>query len=111
VLEEALEQYTGTIVFISHDRYFIDRIATSTCEMKDGKLDQRPGSYEDYAQRLRALEKAPAPKASLPELAPPVGEAQAAGAKAAKAAKDPKITSAPKSEKGPKSSKDLVGAK
>jgi energy-coupling factor transporter ATP-binding protein EcfA2 len=43
VLEEALEQYTGTIVFISHDRYFIDRIATSTCEMKDGKLDQRPG--------------------------------------------------------------------
>jgi len=60
VLEEALEQYTGTIVFISHDRYFIDRIATSTCEMKDGKLDQRPGSYEDYAQRLRVLEKSQA---------------------------------------------------
>jgi ATP-binding cassette, subfamily F, member 3 len=64
VLEEALEQYTGTIVFISHDRYFIDRIATSTCEMKSGKLDQRPGSYEDYAERLKALDKpaAPAPR-------------------------------------------------
>ena len=65
VLEEALEQYTGTIVFISHDRYFIDRIATSTCEMKDGKLDQRPGSYEDYAERLKALEKAAATEPTI----------------------------------------------
>ncbi len=54
---------TGTIVFISHDRYFINRIATSVCEVKDGKLDLRPGSYDDYAERLREAAAAAAAEA------------------------------------------------
>src|SRR5216117_3164471 len=54
ILEEALDQYTGTIVFISHDRYFINRIGTAVCEVKDGRLDLRPGSYDDYVERAAA---------------------------------------------------------
>src|SRR6185369_2275219 len=45
VLEEALATFTGTIVFISHDRYFINRIATQVVEVDDGALTTYLGSY------------------------------------------------------------------
>jgi ATP-binding cassette subfamily F protein 3 len=51
VLLEALSKYTGTVVFVSHDRYFIDRLATRIFEVGDGKVEIYPGNYEDYLWR------------------------------------------------------------
>ena len=48
VLESALAAFPGTIVFISHDRYFINRIATAVVEVAAGRLTSYPGSYDDY---------------------------------------------------------------
>ena len=51
VLLEALVKYTGTVVFVSHDRYFIDKLATRVFEIGDGKVEIYPGNYEDYLWR------------------------------------------------------------
>jgi ATP-binding cassette, subfamily F, member 3 len=51
VLLEALMKYTGTVVFVSHDRYFIDNLATRVFEIGDGKVELYPGNYEDYLWR------------------------------------------------------------
>src|SRR5215471_902542 len=51
VLLEALSKYTGTVVFVSHDRYFIDRLATRVFEVGDGRIEIYPGNYEDYLWR------------------------------------------------------------
>ena len=54
VLEEALAGFTGTIVFISHDRYFINRIATQVVEVGRGRLTTHLGNYDDYLERKAA---------------------------------------------------------
>jgi ATP-binding cassette, subfamily F, member 3 len=51
VLLEALAKYTGTVVFVSHDRYFIDKLATRVFEIGAGKVEIYPGNYEDYLWR------------------------------------------------------------
>ena len=51
VLLEALMKYTGTVVFVSHDRYFIDNLATRVFEIGDGKVEIYPGNYEEYLWR------------------------------------------------------------
>jgi ATP-binding cassette, subfamily F, member 3 len=51
VLLEALSTYTGTVVFVSHDRYFIDKLATRVFEIGDGKVEVYSGNYEDYLWR------------------------------------------------------------
>jgi len=51
VLLEALMKYTGTVVFVSHDRYFIDKLATRVFEVGGGKVEIFPGNYEDYLWR------------------------------------------------------------
>ena len=51
VLLTALQEYTGTVVFVSHDRYFIDKLATRIFEVEDGRLTVFPGNYEDYLWR------------------------------------------------------------
>ena len=51
VLLEALMKYTGTVVFVSHDRYFIDNLATRVFEIGEGKVELYPGNYEDYLWR------------------------------------------------------------
>jgi ATP-binding cassette subfamily F protein 3 len=43
--------YTGTVVFVSHDRYFIDKLATRVFEVGEGKVEVYPGNYEDYRWR------------------------------------------------------------
>ncbi len=55
VLEEALRAFTGTIVFISHDRYFINRLATQVVEVAGGRLTTYLGNYDDYLSRKAAL--------------------------------------------------------
>jgi len=51
VLLEALSKYTGTVVFVSHDRYFIDKLAARVFEVGDGRIEVYPGNYEDYRWR------------------------------------------------------------
>jgi ATP-binding cassette subfamily F protein 3 len=51
VLLEALAAYTGTVVLVSHDRYFIDKLATRVFEVGDGRVQVFPGNYEDYLWR------------------------------------------------------------
>ena len=55
VLLEALAGYSGTVVFVSHDRYFIDRLATRVLEIEDGAVTAYEGNYEDYLRRKAAL--------------------------------------------------------
>ncbi|PYV79725.1 MAG: ABC transporter ATP-binding protein [Acidobacteria bacterium] len=58
VLLEALSKYTGTVVFVSHDRYFIDKLATRVFEIGGGRVEVYPGNYEDFLWRKqRGAEK------------------------------------------------------
>src|SRR4030095_2955247 len=68
VLEEALATFNGTIVFISHDRYFINRIATHVVEVGGGRLTTHLGNYDEYLERKTGVETAPAPP--LPKASP-----------------------------------------
>ena len=76
VLLEALEEYTGTVVFVSHDRYFIDKLSTRVFEIGSGKVEAYPGNYEDYLWRKQGgaaeLQAETAKSAGLP-VAPPNG--------------------------------------
>ncbi len=68
VLLEALKDFTGTVVFVSHDRYFIDKLATRVFEVADGGVQVFPGNYEDYVWRkegkqVQAPEPAPEQRA------------------------------------------------
>ncbi|MGH9529671.1 MAG: ABC-F family ATP-binding cassette domain-containing protein, partial [Terriglobales bacterium] len=51
VLLESLSKYTGTVLFVSHDRYFIDKLATRIFEVGEGRVEVYPGNYEDYLWR------------------------------------------------------------
>ncbi|GIU73994.1 MAG: ABC transporter ATP-binding protein [Bryobacteraceae bacterium] len=51
VLLNALREYSGTLVFVSHDRYFIDQLATRVFEIENGRVNVYPGNYEDYLYR------------------------------------------------------------
>ena len=72
VLEEALAAFPGTIVFISHDRYFINRIATGIVEINRGALVTYLGSYDDYldTKARAALEPTVVPKPGPRPVAP-----------------------------------------
>jgi ATP-binding cassette subfamily F protein 3 len=56
VLLESLKKFTGTVVFVSHDRYFIDKLATRVFEIGDGRIEVFPGNYEDYLWRKQGRE-------------------------------------------------------
>lgn len=49
-IEEVLEGFDGTILFVSHDRYFIRKFAKTVCELEEGKLYYFDGGYEEYRQ-------------------------------------------------------------
>lgn len=49
VLENALDEFEGTILVISHDRYFLDRVVDRIVELEDGLLTEYPGDYTYYA--------------------------------------------------------------
>src|SRR5205814_4998621 len=63
VLLAALSDYTGTVVFVSHDRYFIDKLATRVFEIGGGEIHDYPGNYEDYLWQREGR----APRSSGPE--------------------------------------------
>ncbi|WP_350345160.1 ATP-binding cassette domain-containing protein [Proteinivorax tanatarense] len=51
MLEESLKEFKGTILFISHDRYFINKIATQTLDLNNKTLTKYPGNYDYYKQK------------------------------------------------------------
>lgn len=51
-LEAALKKYQGTILFISHDRYFVNKVATHIWFINDGELSVSYGNYEDYRFKI-----------------------------------------------------------
>jgi ATPase subunit of ABC transporter with duplicated ATPase domains len=53
MLEEALKEFNGTILFISHDRYFINKIASKVVEIKNRKLINYEGNYDYYKNELK----------------------------------------------------------
>jgi len=90
VLLEALRKFSGTVVFVSHDRYFIDKLATRVFQIEGGEIYDYPGNYEDYlwqkerresgepaspgelrhGQEIPALEKREEPEAPTKKLNP-----------------------------------------
>ncbi len=79
ILLEALEDYGGTLIFVSHDRYFVERLATKIVEIGHGDAVVYPGTYKEYlyskAQRekLGALGATGAKGAGATGAKPPVG--------------------------------------
>ncbi len=52
-LAEALERYRGTVIFTSHDRHFMHRVATAVIEVSGGRVTSYPASYDDYVYRVQ----------------------------------------------------------
>jgi ATP-binding cassette subfamily F protein 3 len=65
VLLEALEDFGGTLIFVSHDRYFVDKLATKIIEIGHGDASVYPGTYEEFlwSKKARAAAAPPAPAA------------------------------------------------
>ena len=55
MLEEALNEYDGTLLYVSHDRYFVNRTANMILELSDGKLIKYLGNYDDYIAKKEQL--------------------------------------------------------
>jgi ATP-binding cassette subfamily F protein 3 len=80
VLLDALTDFGGTLILVSHDRYFIDRLATKIIEIGGGHARIYPGTYEEFrwskaqaaqAQAAQAAAKPAAPRAAAPKPAAP----------------------------------------
>jgi ATP-binding cassette subfamily F protein 3 len=70
VLLEALEDFGGTLIFVSHDRYFVDKLATKIIDIGSGDAALYPGTYEEFLwSRKNAAESGSRPSApgSRPE--------------------------------------------
>ena len=55
VLEDALEDFDGTLIFISHDRYFINKFADKIIELKNGIIKSYLGNYDDYKEKIMGI--------------------------------------------------------
>ena len=55
MLEESLMEFTGTILFVSHDRYFINKIATGIIEIKNKNITKYIGNYDDYREKINKI--------------------------------------------------------
>ncbi|MBE5811971.1 MAG: ABC-F family ATP-binding cassette domain-containing protein [Clostridiales bacterium] len=65
VLEDALADFPGTILAISHDRYFINRFATKVCVLETEGVKEYLGNYDDYFEKIN---RAQAPDGDLPQM-------------------------------------------
>jgi ATP-binding cassette subfamily F protein 3 len=90
-LEEVLGEFEGTLLFVSHDRYFIDRLATKVWVIEDGVLIPYLGNYTEYRTRKRpiVLDVPPAPQvkradAELSSTAKPAAPSRPGGKKSAR---------------------------
>ena len=74
ILEEALNRYTGTVLYVSHDRYFINTTATRILDLTERQLVNYIGSYDYYLEKREELSPA-----LSPDTREPVKEAAPAG--------------------------------
>jgi len=82
VLLTALRAFTGTVVFVSHDRYFLDQLATRVIEVADGAVHAYPDNYEDYLWRKNGggtVVVTPPPSKTTPVQTKPAASSQAPG--------------------------------
>ena len=56
LLEELLAEYTGTVLLVSHDRMFLDRVVTSTLVFEDGVVNEYVGGYSDWLRQRKSPE-------------------------------------------------------
>ena len=56
-LEQALQQYEGTLFIISHDRYFINKLASKIYTLTESGTVEYIGNYDDYSAQIKALEE------------------------------------------------------
>ncbi len=83
MLEDALADYPGTLVLISHDRHFINSLCQSVGIIEEGRLEVLPGNYDDYQTLWRKGEaETPGRKTPGPDLAPENGGESGAAPKA-----------------------------
>jgi ATP-binding cassette subfamily F protein 3 len=68
VLLEAIAAFSGTVVFVSHDRYFIDRLATQVMEVEGGTVISYEGNYEDYLRRKEGIAAGSAFEEAMPRV-------------------------------------------
>lgn len=78
VLMDALAEYPGSLVMVTHDRYMMDQLATSIWEMENGKVTIYPGSYSEYRRKKEAQSKIVAPTKSAKPLMPKNGSTTSA---------------------------------
>lgn len=57
ILENALRSYTGTVLYVSHDRYFINKTATRILDLSKGKLINYIGNYDYYLEKKETMEQ------------------------------------------------------
>lgn len=57
IMEEAILAFGGTALIVSHDRYFLDKVATRILEMENGKLTEYLGNYSYYKEKKKDLEE------------------------------------------------------
>ncbi len=86
-LEAALRQYDGTVLIVSHDRYFLSQVANKIVEIRDGELRLYRGDYHYYLEKIEAEKEAARRKAA---------EAERAAKQAAKRRKQKEKTAARK---------------
>ena len=85
LLMRALDAFSGTVLFVSHDRYFVENIATRVILVKGGKVTDYPGDYHYYLNKLQSDDRyATEAKAD--------GKSKSAAKSAAAAAKPPTLT-------------------
>jgi ATP-binding cassette subfamily F protein 3 len=95
VLLDALSDYAGTLIFVSHDRYFVDKLASKVIEVGGGEAVLYPGGYEDflYWKKQREAGVAGVPRAHNTDLHVAKGPVKPAAPLAPKAS--PKLAKSP----------------
>ncbi|WP_031526089.1 ABC-F family ATP-binding cassette domain-containing protein [Dyadobacter crusticola] len=104
ILIQALQQYEGSYIVVSHDRYFVENIANKIWYIEDHQIKEYPGTYQEYEIWVeeRGLQSAVSEKATVSSAPPQKSEQQATSAKNA-----PKMHSSEDSAKLKKAQKQI----
>lgn len=76
ILENALNSYTGTVLYVSHDRYFINTTATRIIELANRSIVNYIGNYDYYIEKRDILSKKPEPETNILENEPSVNDSK-----------------------------------